>query len=73
MLQDLKEIIAIDSVYSTPRPNAPFGKKARAALDWFLEKSKAYGFKTGEKDGYCGWAEIGDIVFVYIILFLYEL
>ncbi|MCI8612508.1 MAG: M20 family metallopeptidase [Clostridia bacterium] len=60
MLQDLKEIIAIDSVYSTPRPNAPFGKKARAALDWFLEKSKAYGFKTGEKDGYCGWAEIGE-------------
>ena len=60
MLDDLKEIIAIDSVYSTPEKNAPFGKKARQALDWFLNKSKSYGFETGELDGYCGWAEIGS-------------
>lgn len=60
MLEDLKEIIAIDSVYSDPQPSAPFGKKARAALDWFLEKSASYGFRTGELDGYCGWAEIGE-------------
>ncbi len=60
MLDDLKEIIAIDSVYSEPEKNAPFGRKARQALDWFLNKSKAYGFKTGELDGYCGWAEIGS-------------
>ena len=60
MLEDLKEIIAIDSVYSEPAPNAPFGVKARAALDWFLSKSRSYGFNVGELDGYCGWAEIGD-------------
>ena len=60
MLNDLKEIIAIDSVYGEPAKGAPFGKKARAALDWFLSKSESFGFKTGELDGYCGWAEIGQ-------------
>ena len=60
MLNDLKEIIAIDSVYGEPQENAPFGVKARAALDWFLKKSAEFGFKTGESDGYCGWAEIGE-------------
>ncbi|MCI9031435.1 MAG: M20 family metallopeptidase [Clostridia bacterium] len=60
MLNDLKEIIAIDSVYGEPSEGAPFGKKPRAALDWFLAKSKSFGFKTGELDGYCGWAEIGS-------------
>lgn len=60
MLDDLKEIIAIDSVYSEPRENAPFGEKPRKALDWFLDKCASYGFKTGELDGYCGWAEIGE-------------
>lgn len=60
MLDDLKEIIAIDSVYSSPQENAPFGAKARQALDWFLRKSKSFGFETGELDGYCGWAQIGS-------------
>lgn len=59
MLDDLKEIIAIDSVFGTPAPGAPFGKKPREALDWFLQKAQSYGFATGELDGYCGWAEIG--------------
>lgn len=60
MFEDLKEIIAIPSVCMPPLPNAPFGREARAALDWFLKKSEAFGFQTGELDGYCGYAEIGE-------------
>ena len=40
-------------------PGAPFGPGPRAALDWFLRKAGSYGLKTGELDGYCGWAEYG--------------
>jgi len=60
---DLKEIIAIKSVLEAPPEgvkNAPFGAGNRAALDWFLKKAKAFGLKTGEVDGYAGWAEYGE-------------
>lgn len=60
MLNDLKEIIAIDSVFSEGSKGAPFGEKPRKALDWFLQKAASYGLETGELDGYCGWAEIGQ-------------
>lgn len=60
MLNDLKELIAIDSVLGEAQDGAPFGPGPRAALDWFLGKAAAYGLNTGELDGYCGWAEYGD-------------
>lgn len=60
MLNDLKEIIAIKSILSEPEENAPFGRGCRNALDWFLQKAKSYGLKTGELDGYAGWAEYGE-------------
>ena len=62
-INDLKEIIAIKSVLDTPPEgvkNAPFGAGNRAALDWFLHKAKSFGLKTGEVDGYAGWAEYGE-------------
>lgn len=60
MLNDLAELIAIESVMGEPAPRAPFGTGPRAALDWFLAKAKSFGLKTGELDGYCGWAEYGE-------------
>ena len=61
MLNDLSEIIAIDSV-EKPRSaaDAPFGENLRAALDWFLNKASSYGLKVGEYEGYYGYAEYGD-------------
>lgn len=59
MLNDLAELIAIESVMGAPQPHAPFGTGPRAALDWFLQKAKDFGLSTGELDGYCGWAEYG--------------
>ncbi len=60
MLNDLSEIIAIDTV-EAPRSaaDAPFGANLRAALDWFLNKASSYGLKVGEYEGYYGWAEYG--------------
>lgn len=60
MLNDLKELVAIESVLGTPEQNAPFGAGPRAALDWFLARAASYGLTTGELDGYCGWAEYGE-------------
>lgn len=60
MLKDLAEIIAIKSVLSDPEEGAPFGRGCREALDWFLAKAEEYGFKTGNYDGYCGYAEYGE-------------
>ena len=61
MLNDLKEIIAINSV-EAPRSaiDAPFGQEVRNALDWFLNKCSSYGLKVGENHGYYGWAEYGE-------------
>lgn len=60
MINDLKELIAINSVAGKPEPRAPFGSGPRRALDWFLTKAASYGLKTGEDEGYCGWAEYGE-------------
>lgn len=61
MLNDLSEIIAINSVESErSASDAPFGQNLRNALDWFLNKASYYGLKVGENDGYYGWAEYGE-------------
>lgn len=60
MLNDLKELLQIQSVLGEPLPGAPFGKGCRDALDLFLAKAKSYGLAAGQSHGYCGWAEYGD-------------
>lgn len=60
MLNDLQEIIAIQSVLGEAKDGAPFGQGPKDALDWFLSKAAAYGLKTGRLGGYCGWAEVGE-------------
>ncbi len=60
MLNDLKALIQIPSVSCEGESGAPFGAECKRALDVFLEIAKSYGLKTGNENGYCGWAEYGD-------------
>lgn len=60
MLNDLAEILEIESVEGTPESGAPFGKAMRTTLDWFLSKAQSYGLKTQDLDGFCGFAEYGE-------------
>lgn len=60
MLNDLKKLIAVESVLGKAEEGAPFGKGPRAALDTFLETAAGYGFTVKNENGYCGWAEIGS-------------
>lgn len=60
ILNDLGEIIAIPSVYSTPSVGAPYGKDCLRALEWFVRKAKSYGLKAELIDGACAYAETGE-------------
>lgn len=60
MLNDLKELMEIESIMGKPESGAPFGKKMRETLDLFLSKANSYGLKTENMDGYCGYAEVGS-------------
>ncbi len=60
MLNDLKELIQIQSTMGEAESGAPFGAGPKAALDKFLEIAARYGFKTHNENGYCGWAEYGE-------------
>ncbi len=60
ILNDLGEIIAIPSVYSAPEDGAPYGKACLRALQWFVDKARAYGLKAELIDGACAYAEAGE-------------
>ncbi|MCL2822286.1 MAG: Sapep family Mn(2+)-dependent dipeptidase [Firmicutes bacterium] len=62
LIGDLKQLMEIKSVLDTQTAaqNAPFGQGNRQVLDWFLQKAAEYGLKTGEIDGYAGYAEYGE-------------
>ncbi len=60
LLTDLAEIIAIPSVYSAPTPDAPYGEDCRRALEWFVDKARAYGLNAANVDNRCAYAEYGD-------------
>ncbi len=60
MLNDLDELLTIESLQSEPQPGAPFGLKLKETLELFLKKAKGYGLRTKNVDGYCGYAEYGD-------------
>ncbi|MCQ2387742.1 MAG: Sapep family Mn(2+)-dependent dipeptidase [Clostridia bacterium] len=51
---DLKNLIAFDTVKEEREENAPFGKQTASALNFFLEKAKAFGFETVNYDNYAG-------------------
>ena len=60
ILDDLAEIVAIPSVYTTPEPHAPYGKPCRDALDWFVNKAHSYGLKAEIVADACAYAEVGE-------------
>lgn len=60
ILTDLAEIVAIPSVYHDPEPDAPYGRDCRRALEWFVDKARAYGLKAENVDNRCAYAEYGE-------------
>ncbi len=60
ILNDLAEIVAVKSVYSTPSADAPYGEGCRKALDWFVEKARSYGLKAENVGNRCAYAEVGE-------------
>ncbi len=62
MVKDIQSLVRIDSVLdeSTASKEAPFGKGIGDTLNQFLHIGNKLGFKTGNCDGYAGWAQLGD-------------
>ena len=54
-------LINIPSVSEeTNNPDMPFGKYAKAALEYVLNLGNKLGFRTKHIDGYCGYIEFGE-------------
>ena len=52
ILNDLSEILSINSVYDTPSEGKPFGEGSAAALAWGAAKGKALGLEVRNFDNY---------------------
>lgn len=60
MIEDIIELVKIDSVETEAETNAPFGKGVLTALNKALEISDKLGFKTKSIDNYIGYAQYGE-------------
>lgn len=60
LLLSIQESVRIPSIEGPPAPMAPFGLDVRRALDHALRTASLLGLRTGNADGYVGWAEYGD-------------
>lgn len=62
MIESIKAAVRINSVMdeNTATESMPFGKGVDEALRKTLEIAESLGFKTVYKDGYYGYAEVGD-------------
>lgn len=60
MLRDIKELMSIPSVCSTPVEGHPFGEKSSEALQCILEMAKGMGFPTTNVGNYAGDARYGE-------------
>ncbi len=60
MIQDIIELVRIDSVESEALDQAPFGKGVCDALEKALSISEKLGFQTKNIDGYMGYAQYGE-------------
>ena len=60
VIGDIKALVAYPSVAdeSKAEPGAPFGADVRAALDCGLAIAERLGYRTGDDEGYLGWADI---------------
>lgn len=61
-LSDLKGLIKFPSIENLEeaKPNAPFGKDVREALDYMLELGRKEGFEVKDYDGYAGVISYGE-------------
>ncbi|RDY25881.1 Sapep family Mn(2+)-dependent dipeptidase [Romboutsia weinsteinii] len=60
MISSIKGCVSIPSVIDTEKNDCPFGENIDKALRYTLDLCKSLGFKTVYKDGYYGYAEIGE-------------
>ncbi|MGL5314034.1 MAG: M20 family metallopeptidase [Peptostreptococcaceae bacterium] len=60
MITSIVDCVKIPSVISEAKEGCPFGENIDKALRHTLELCKSLGFKTVYKDGYYGYAEIGE-------------
>ena len=58
--QELKKILAIDSVESEALEGMPFGKGVNDCLIYSLDMLSKYGFKVKNGNGYYGYGEVGE-------------
>lgn len=60
LFEDLKGLIAIQSLEAPAQPGAPFGENVAKALQYCLVLSEKFGFKTVNLDDMVGYAEWGE-------------
>ncbi|RDY24274.1 Sapep family Mn(2+)-dependent dipeptidase [Romboutsia maritimum] len=60
IISSIQECIKIPSVISDATDKYPFGENIDKALRYTLDLCESLGFKTVYKDGYYGYAEIGE-------------
>lgn len=60
ILNDISQIIKINSEEGAPADGAPFGKGPREALNFFLSLAQSFGFETHDVDGYAGEVIFGE-------------
>ncbi|SHF04583.1 Sapep family Mn(2+)-dependent dipeptidase [Clostridium fallax] len=60
IIEDIIEVVKIDSVESEAENGMPFGRGVNNCLVKVLEIAHKLGFKTKNLDGYIGYAELGE-------------
>lgn len=60
MINDILEVVKIDSVQAEPKDGMPFGEGVANALEKALEIAQRMGFTTKNLNGYMGWAQYGE-------------
>ncbi len=58
VVQDIKDIVSINSIAGVKAEGMPFGPGVKAALDKGLEMAGRFGLKTVNVDNYIGYAEL---------------
>jgi succinyl-diaminopimelate desuccinylase len=59
IIENTSKLIQIPSVETTALPGKPFGEGINEALLFCLKLAEELGFKTGNVDGFAGYAEMG--------------
>lgn len=59
-INDLKNLIAFESVMHPASPGAPFGTENKKALEYFLSLASNFGFETINYDNYAGEVVFGN-------------